>query len=345
VPQRTIATFHPPPAGAPSRTREPGSPAGIREPGPSPGSTGTETNSGRVSSRTADRGHPKSRDPARYNRGMAALAGNNYSEALAIFTELAKMGDALAEYELAQMYENGWGTPQDYSAAIPYLEQSADAGDADAANDMGMLTADGLGTDADPDASRQWYQKATDLESDQPSDQSSDQPADQAQNASLDSQQASAEPPAEAEGSATKQLLGTIGDWGAYLNKASSGRVCYLEAELQPIPNGENQFPLNLTVTHRPEESSFNVVHFIEPFDQGSDVDVSTNGQDFSLFVKDGAWAATSALDAEIVQALSNGGTVSVTGTYDKAQKTFSYRLAGFRNALRLIDKACGYTR
>lgn len=132
--------------------------------------------------------------------------------------------------------------------------------------------------------------------------------------------------------------------------KQKGGRVCYLIAqpEKSTPENAKRGQPMAM-VTHRPEEKSFNVVNFVEgyPLKEGSDATVDIGGSKFTLFTRDeSAWAATSNLDREIVEALAKGKRVVVTGTSQRGTTTVdSYSLAGFSKALGLIDTACGVKR
>jgi len=155
-----------------------------------------------------------------------------------------------------------------------------------------------------------------------------------------------ASPPTE---SAPKRL-GAVDGWSAYFYKEKSGRVCYLFGEAQKAePSGIKRKAPTAMVTHRPEEKINNVVSFTEgyPLKEGSNVTVDVSGSKFDLFTKDdGAWASTSDLDKSIVDALTKGKEAVVKGVPKKGPNTTdTYSLAGFPQALALIDKACGVKR
>jgi hypothetical protein len=167
------------------------------------------------------------------------------------------------------------------------------------------------------------------------------------------SAQAAAKKPAPAKHAAEPaptQRLGTIDAWSAFLYKEKTGKVCYLAAEPQKSEPGnvKRKQPMAM-VTHRPDENVTNVVSFVAgfPLKEGSDVALDIDGAKFDLFTKDDtAWARTSDLDKTIVEAMVKGKTAVAKGTPAKGAATAdTYSLAGFTQALGLIDKACGVKR
>ena len=161
------------------------------------------------------------------------------------------------------------------------------------------------------------------------------------------SSDAAAASPAPAPAS---QRLGTAEGWTAYVYKEKTGQVCYLAGVPQKSePANAKRKPPTAMVTHRQEEKVANVVSFVEgyPLKEGSDASLDIGGTKFSLFTKkDSAWAATPDLDKTIVEAMAKGKQVVVKGTPQKGQPTTdTYSLAGFAQALAMIDKACGIKR
>jgi hypothetical protein len=155
-------------------------------------------------------------------------------------------------------------------------------------------------------------------------------------------------PPASSAGPA--QRLGTAESWTAYVYKDKSGQVCYLAGGPQKSePGTAKRKPPTAMVTHRPEEKVANVVSFVEGYTlrEGSDASLDIGGTKFDLFTKgDSAWARTADLDKTIVEAMVKGKQAIVKGTPQKGQPTTdTYALAGFAQALTMIDKACGIKR
>jgi len=146
------------------------------------------------------------------------------------------------------------------------------------------------------------------------------------------------------------QRIGGVGAWNAYLYKGKSGRVCYLAGAPQKTePAKFKHKPPSLTVTHRPDETVFNVVSFDQgyPLKEGSDASVEVDDTKFDLFTKGNtAWSRTSDLDKTIVETMAKGKQAVVRGVPDKGPPTTEiYFLTGFAQALALIDKACGVKR
>jgi hypothetical protein len=148
----------------------------------------------------------------------------------------------------------------------------------------------------------------------------------------------------------TAEHLGSVEGWTAYAYNEKSGKVCYLAGEpKQSEPaGGKRKHPVAM-VTHRPGEKVANVVSFVEgyPLKEGSDVSLDIGGAKFDLFTKgDSAWARTAELDKAIVEAMAKAKQAIVKGTPRKGSSTTdTYSLAGFAQALALIDKACDVKR
>jgi hypothetical protein len=146
------------------------------------------------------------------------------------------------------------------------------------------------------------------------------------------------------------QRLGTAEGWTAYTYEEKSGKVCFVTGEPRKSepPHAKRRRPLAM-VTHRPGEKVANVVSFVEgyPLREGSDVGLDIGGAKFDLFTKgDSAWARTAELDKAIVEAMARGKQAVVTATPQKGPMTTdSYSLAGFAQALAMIDKACEVKR
>jgi hypothetical protein len=152
------------------------------------------------------------------------------------------------------------------------------------------------------------------------------------------------------QASATSQRLGTAEGWTAYVYKEKSGQVCYIDGEPQKSePANVKRKQPRATVTHRPDEKVANVVNFVEgyPLKEGSEVSLDVSGTKFDLFTKgDGAWARTSDLDKMIVETMAKAKQAVVKGIPQKGRPaTDTYSLAGFAQALAMIDKACGVKR
>ena len=146
------------------------------------------------------------------------------------------------------------------------------------------------------------------------------------------------------------QRLGTTEGWTAYAYKEKSGQVCYLAGEPQKSePKNVKRRTPRAMVTHRPDEKVANVVSFGAglPLKEGSDASLDISGAKFDLFTKgDSSWARTADLDKAIVEAMAKGKQAVVKSVPQKGQPvTDTYSLAGFTQALAMIDKACNIKR
>ena len=72
----------------------------------------------------------------------------------------AKLGDAIAQYNLGLMYEQGKGVPQDYKEAVKWYRKSAEQGDADAQCNLGYMYDQGFGVPKDYKEAVKWYRLA-----------------------------------------------------------------------------------------------------------------------------------------------------------------------------------------
>ena len=61
----------------------------------------------------------------------------------------AEHGDAVAQFNLGGMYENGFGVQQDYKQAVKWHKLSAEQGDAKAQFNLGLLYYKGIGVPQD----------------------------------------------------------------------------------------------------------------------------------------------------------------------------------------------------
>lgn len=76
---------------------------------------------------------------------MAAFEAGDYATAFVEFSELAELGDAAAQYNLALMYEAGNGVEQNKSTATNWYVLAAEQGSADAQVTLSMMYYGGMG--------------------------------------------------------------------------------------------------------------------------------------------------------------------------------------------------------
>ena len=146
------------------------------------------------------------------------------------------------------------------------------------------------------------------------------------------------------------QKLGGAQSWTAYTYADGKGKVCYLVGEpAKKEPASVKRDRVNALVTHNTNDKSTNVVSFVEgyTFPERGSAELDVDGKKFSLFTdKDTAWARDTATDKAIVTALSKGKQAVLKGSSARGTATTdTYSLAGFAQALALVDKACGVKR
>jgi hypothetical protein len=84
------------------------------------------------------------------------------SEALKWFEQSARKGYAPAQVNLAVMYINGWGTPQNYGAALHWLLEAAHQKYARAYYNLGILYQQGEGVAANPAEAVRYFRLGAD---------------------------------------------------------------------------------------------------------------------------------------------------------------------------------------
>ena len=74
--------------------------------------------------------------------------------------KLAEQGDARAQFNLAIMYENGDGVPQDNQKAVEWYRKAAEQGHANAQLNLGFMYEKSYGVPQDKQKAVEWYRKA-----------------------------------------------------------------------------------------------------------------------------------------------------------------------------------------
>ena len=143
------------------------------------------------------------------------------------------------------------------------------------------------------------------------------------------------------------EIIDTFKDWSAFAEGKGRARTCYMGGEPKKEEGNYKQRGETLMfVTHRPGEKSFDVVSVAAgyAYQEGSEVEVEIDGQDFALFT-DGetAWARDTKTDKALVAAMKRGRRMIVRGTSRRGTLTTdTYSLLGFSKAHGAIGKACG---
>ncbi len=144
------------------------------------------------------------------------------------------------------------------------------------------------------------------------------------------------------------RLVGTFGDWDAYVFMEGSNKVCYMASRPKKHEgNYASRGDIYALVTHRPAENTKNVFSYITgyTYKPGSDVSVTINGQGFTLFTQDDtAWTPDAETDNKLVSAIRDGSNMVVKGTSSRGTATTdTFGLSGSSNAYEKISKECGY--
>ena len=97
-----------------------------------------------------------------FQKGYDAAQAGDYATAIQEWTPLAEAGNAVMQYNLGVMYDNGKGVLQDYAEAVKWFRLAADQGDADAQFNLGIMYKNGLGVLQDYAEAVRWYRLAAD---------------------------------------------------------------------------------------------------------------------------------------------------------------------------------------
>lgn len=144
------------------------------------------------------------------------------------------------------------------------------------------------------------------------------------------------------------KILGTYHTWTAYMFKDSDGIVCYMAA--QPI-DSQGKYTYRddafLTITHRPQEQSYDVVSMTAGFTykKGSTPNIRVDKKKAVTLtpMADMAWAKDSQTDQALVKSMISGSNAYVNGVSARGTHiTDTFSLKGFTKAYEAINKACG---
>ena len=76
--------------------------------------------------------------------------------------QVAKQGNAKAQYNLGGMYYNGKGVRKDYAQAVQWYRKAAEQGLAEAQFNLGLMYYNGQGVRQNLVIAKEWYGKACD---------------------------------------------------------------------------------------------------------------------------------------------------------------------------------------
>jgi hypothetical protein len=92
-----------------------------------------------------------------YEDGVAAYDQQQYATALKLWLPLAEQGNAVAQFNVAVLYEKGLGTASDVVEAARWYLNAAEQGDPDAQYSAGVLYETGTGVVQNVEEARKWY--------------------------------------------------------------------------------------------------------------------------------------------------------------------------------------------
>ena len=92
-----------------------------------------------------------------FSKGLTAAQNGDYATALKEWKPLAEQGDALAQYNLGQMYRKGDGVPQDDKEAARWWKLAAEQGEIKAQYNIGWMYKNGQGVPQDYNEAFRWY--------------------------------------------------------------------------------------------------------------------------------------------------------------------------------------------
>lgn len=94
---------------------------------------------------------------ADFDKGMNAYDSGDYKAALAEWTPLAEQGLAKAQYNLARLYYNSYGVPQNHKTALKWYTLAAEQGYSDAQYNLAHMYADGEGVPENDKTAVKWF--------------------------------------------------------------------------------------------------------------------------------------------------------------------------------------------
>lgn len=105
--------------------------------------------------------HDQAKGIAHFESGLKALDATNMPLAFKDFLAAAKEGHALAQFNVALMYEQGLGISKNEKEAFSWYVKSASQGNAAAQFNLGVFYENGRGTEVDFAKANEWYRKAS----------------------------------------------------------------------------------------------------------------------------------------------------------------------------------------
>ena len=93
---------------------------------------------------------------ADFNKGVIAAQNGDWETALKEWKPFAEGGNAVAQYNIGLIYDNGWGVPQDDKEAVRWYTLAAEQEHAKAQYNLGVMYALGEGVIKDYVYTHMW---------------------------------------------------------------------------------------------------------------------------------------------------------------------------------------------
>ncbi len=146
---------------------------------------------------------------------------------------------------------------------------------------------------------------------------------------------------------AEPRLLGTYGEWSAYVFVEEGNKVCYMASQPKKAEgNYKRRGEIFALITHRPTEGTKNVFSYITGYSYKptSDATVKIDSERFTLFTQDDmAWAPDPDTDNNLAMAIRKGSNMVVKGTSSRGTVTTdTFSLNGSGGAHDATLQECG---
>jgi TPR repeat protein len=97
-----------------------------------------------------------------FEKGRAAYGSGDYGTALRLWRPLAAEGDAMAQFYMGVLYENGWGITRNYAEAAKWYRLAAEQNNAAAQANLADMYNFGRGVPKNEAEAIKWYCRAAD---------------------------------------------------------------------------------------------------------------------------------------------------------------------------------------
>jgi invasion protein IalB len=148
-------------------------------------------------------------------------------------------------------------------------------------------------------------------------------------------------------GGGKPELLGTYGDWSAYLSQNGKSKVCYaLASPKDRQPNAMKRDSAYIFIADRPAEHVKNEISIIMglPLKEGADgAEADLGSRSFDLIAKgSNAWIKNAAEEGQFIDAMKRGGKLVIKVPALKGgTEVDTYGISGLRQALDRVQKEC----